>query len=150
MLIRLRAHFVAKSAGGVWEKQFYKSLELGNSCPEGGGRTSGWFHCNCMGQKCTMHIAYPHVCISAFMHICIYSYLHLCISAFMHICISGYCMYACMHICILLVCKYADICATAWLKKECVSVHRLVFTFMHVHVYVQHPNICACDSVCRQ
>ena len=73
LLIRLCAPFVAKSAGGVWEKQFYKSLELGNTCPEGGGRTS-WFHCNCMGQNCTMHI-YIFACvqISAIMQICKYA-----------------------------------------------------------------------------
>ena len=79
LLIRLRAPFVAKSAGGVWEKQFHKSLELGNPCPAGGGRlvpNSLQLH---VGQQCTMHICiYLQICkyanmISAYLQICKYA-----------------------------------------------------------------------------
>ena len=125
VLIRPRAPFVAKSAGGVWEKQFHKSLELGNARPEGGGRPLSGSSANA-SRSTTMHI-----CISANMQICT--------SANMQIC-----KYANMQIC-----KY--ICGTAWVKNECVSVHRLVFTCMHVHLCMSMCiQICACNSVSAQ
>ena len=87
-LIRLRAlFFVAKSSRGVWEKQFYKSLELGNSGSKGGGRI-GWLQLHA-GQKCNMHIWVLHLQIFAY---CMCRYLHM----------------VCANIGILHVCKYAN------------------------------------------
>ena len=118
-LIRLRAlFFVAKSSRGVWEKQFYKSLELGNSGSKGGGRI-GWLQLHA-GQRCNMH------CI-AFANICI-----------LHVQIFAYCMRKYWHIACMQICQY--VCATAWVKNECVSVPPLVSTIVHI------PLTCLCAS----
>ena len=112
-LIRLRAlFFVAKSSRGVWEKQFYKSLELGNSGSKGGGRI-GWLQLHA-GQKCNMHIWVLHLQIFA------------------------YCMCRYWHIACMQICQY--VCATAWVKNECVSVPPLVSTIVHI------PLTCLCAS----